>query len=591
MDIHHHVPSEPLSPPSSPLALAPGEPIWIRDADSLSLLSELLVLHEEVGLDTETGAPLPDLPLNDTLSLIQLYVPGVGGDVWSGQVYLIDVLALEKTDNDTVLTPLKEYLEDSTYKKIIHHAAFEREQFRRYGISLAGVVDTETLSRRARPDLRSHSLAACMSEIVLLPVDKGEQKSDWLSRPLTKSQEIYAATDPFANMVLYEKLKEFSAAAYCRDFEKLSFEELIELLSEAEGKLREVRRPIANKYYSLDRVASLLRDEAKDILKKMYSERGEEFAFSFPHGSAGVSVRGDEVLDREKLSLLHPELHKSLPLYTCTQVGLKQLLKEAGIKGREASKVIDDVVVEKELKLKVVVDIITISHGSNVIRDVDEEAIAEIEKILVPLLRPDLRKASLEVIADEILSPADERSANTILKQLRAMKEAGEATSSHYLNRALSLEDQLQRLLEGIIDVERSKNDLLRGDAIGNLSAPYLLRGAILRDRIAQKAIEDGAPTGVMKTSFGAVTLESQSKRVVDVKILEERYGSLFELGRKVGAIIDARPSKSAIKEFFLEKGLNNQEQEELTDALFICGSNKKTPIPYVAPRYSLLFS
>lgn len=167
MDIHHHLSPEPsaISFSRTPL-VAPGEPIWVRERESLSLLADLLMLHPVVGLDTETGAPLPERPLNDTLSLIQIFVPGEG--LWDGQVYLVDLLALE--EEGELLEPLKEYLEDESRKKVIHHAQFEREQMRRYGISLSGVIDTERLSREARPDLRSHSLKVSLSEITGLTI-------------------------------------------------------------------------------------------------------------------------------------------------------------------------------------------------------------------------------------------------------------------------------------------------------------------------------------------------------------------------------------------------------------------------------------
>lgn len=588
MDIQHHSPDPaPLSFHRTPLT-APGDPIWVRERESLSLLADLLSLHPVVGLDTETGAPLPDRPLNDTLSLIQIFVPDEGGgSLWNGQVYLVDVLALGDE-----LEPLREYLEDDDRKKVIHHAQFEREQMRRYGISLAGVIDTEKLSREARPDLRSHSLKVSLAEVVGLSISKDEQTSDWLRRPLTASQEEYAATDPFANMLLYEALRDLSKEV--GSYRTLPYEELLALLVDDYRSVQEIRRPVANAYFSLDRTASLLRDEAKEIVKRLYDESGRvSGSYSFFEGTAGISLRGGGELDREKIAALHPELHASLPLYSLSVTGLKKLLSQAGIKGKEGASVIAELVVTKGSVPKVTIrpDFGAAYRGSlSLVRDLEESKIQEIQALLTPLLREDVAHHSLEAIADEMLFNGEERSAAVLYQRCIALKDEGDDLVRRYIDPSEDLKEQLQGALRGILFVEQEKAKLMRIDDIGNRIAPHLLRSQKVREAIIERVTMDN-PSSVITTSHGTVAYEIQEKREVDIEALAIKYPSLFQLGRDLKVIESAKISKVFLKEFFGRKGLSNSEQDELVDALYVETSTKKTAIPHISPRYSLIYS
>ncbi|MTD57405.1 DEAD/DEAH box helicase [Amycolatopsis pithecellobii] len=149
--------------------------IWVRALPQLEAAVAALTSEPIVGLDVETT-------LTDrTLCLIQI----AAGEA----TYLID--ALEVPD----LAPLGQLLTSTETIKLIHNATFERNVLGRYGYSLEGVLDTRDTSRQLRSTATGHSLREVCARELGVKLDKREQASDWTRRPLTDSQETYAALD------------------------------------------------------------------------------------------------------------------------------------------------------------------------------------------------------------------------------------------------------------------------------------------------------------------------------------------------------------------------------------------------------------
>ncbi|MCA9514875.1 MAG: DEAD/DEAH box helicase, partial [Myxococcales bacterium] len=176
--------SEAAPPSSGARPSAPRLPtererplVWVDSDAGLAAAVAALRRESVVGLDVETTLG------TRALCLIQL----AGEEV----TYLVD--ALEVTE----LGALSEIFGDATIAKLIHNAPFEREVLGRYGLELAGVVDTLQLSRgrRGAGIDGGHSLRAVCERELGVVLDKTEQVSDWTDRPLSEAQVAYAATD------------------------------------------------------------------------------------------------------------------------------------------------------------------------------------------------------------------------------------------------------------------------------------------------------------------------------------------------------------------------------------------------------------
>ena len=178
----------PVAPPSGPpIPRDQARPVqWITSDAALAELCEALRAAPCLGLDVETTIQ------SRTLCLVQM--------ASNEATYLLD--ALELSD----LSPLADLLSDPKIVKIIHNATFERSVLGRYGVPIAGVVDTLRVSRKLRGKKidGGHSLKAVCARELGIELDKSEQVSDWSQRPLTDRQVAYAALDAEVLLRLYE---------------------------------------------------------------------------------------------------------------------------------------------------------------------------------------------------------------------------------------------------------------------------------------------------------------------------------------------------------------------------------------------------
>lgn len=164
--------------------------VWVRTVAELEAAVGALVAERVVGLDVETTLT------GRALCLVQL----AGGRA----TYLVD--ALEVPD----LGPLAALLSRVETTKVIHHAAFEREVLGRYGLALAGVVDTREVSRRLHGAGAGHSLGEVCARELGVWLDKGEQTGDWTRRPLSAAQVTYAALDAEVLLTLHGRFEQLA---------------------------------------------------------------------------------------------------------------------------------------------------------------------------------------------------------------------------------------------------------------------------------------------------------------------------------------------------------------------------------------------
>lgn len=124
-------------------------------------------------------------PITNVISLAQIGI--------DGNALVFDLIALDETTSRALF----DLLEDDRVQKIIHNAAFEYTSHLSYGVKIQNYVCTMLAEKVIQAGLQDHgfSLADVASQRLGVELDKTEQKSDWLTRPLRPEQIEYAATD------------------------------------------------------------------------------------------------------------------------------------------------------------------------------------------------------------------------------------------------------------------------------------------------------------------------------------------------------------------------------------------------------------
>ncbi|GAA3999426.1 hypothetical protein GCM10022408_07980 [Hymenobacter fastidiosus] len=137
------------------------------------------------------------------LALIQIF----DGEV----VYLIDPLPLTNPAQD--LEPLWAILRDPAVEKVFHSCKSDILLLDEvYGVHVRPITDTSVQYTLLGESDNNISLGRLIQAEVGLEVDKGEQKSNWLKRPLTEAQRLYAANDVLYLFELTDKLRDKLAA-------------------------------------------------------------------------------------------------------------------------------------------------------------------------------------------------------------------------------------------------------------------------------------------------------------------------------------------------------------------------------------------
>ncbi len=166
-----------------------ASPAWVRSGAALTAMVRHLSTAPAVALDTESDG-LHHFP--EKVCLLQVAHP-------DGSVYLVDPLLLPD------LAPLGELCADSTVVKVLHGASYDVASLKRdFRFTFRRLFDTMIAAQfLILPDLGLNGLL-----VRLLGVDPApsRQKDDWARRPLSPSQEEYAAGDVRYLIALREEL-------------------------------------------------------------------------------------------------------------------------------------------------------------------------------------------------------------------------------------------------------------------------------------------------------------------------------------------------------------------------------------------------
>ena len=126
--------------------------------------------------------------------------------VFDGQeAYLIDPLPLP--DMAANLEPLFAVLRDPAVAKVFHSCKSDILLLDEvFGVNCRSIVDTSVQFTLLAAEDNNISLGRLIQTELGFEVDKGEQKSNWLKRPLTEAQKEYAANDVLYLFELTDRL-------------------------------------------------------------------------------------------------------------------------------------------------------------------------------------------------------------------------------------------------------------------------------------------------------------------------------------------------------------------------------------------------
>lgn len=175
-----------VRPFAPPFAISP---VSVESSEALAERCDPWRRQAELGIDTEF---MRDRTFYPKLGLIQI------GD--GDECALVDPLAIEDP------APLRELFVDPGVTKIFHSCGEDLETlYHRFGEMPRPLFDTQIAASLVGlgASLGYGSLVQRLSGIEL---PKGETRSNWLQRPLTRSQKVYAALDVAYLPPLYEYL-------------------------------------------------------------------------------------------------------------------------------------------------------------------------------------------------------------------------------------------------------------------------------------------------------------------------------------------------------------------------------------------------
>ncbi len=163
--------------------------VLITSNDDLAEVCARAQRHQAVALDTEF---VRTRTLTPHLGLIQLFD--------GHQLVLIDPLAI------TEFEPFIHLLENPDVTKVLHSCSEDLETFLSFfGVIPSPVFDTQIAASilGLGPTL---GYAKLVEELCGESLDKGESRTDWLARPLSASQLVYAANDVLYLLPAYQQL-------------------------------------------------------------------------------------------------------------------------------------------------------------------------------------------------------------------------------------------------------------------------------------------------------------------------------------------------------------------------------------------------
>jgi ribonuclease D len=223
-------------------------PVWIRTPADADALARDLGGLPAVAVDTEADS-LHHYP--ERLCLVQLAHPG-------GQVYFLDALALLD------LEPFRRLFADPATVKVFHSGDNDVVYLkRRFGLTFAGLSDTMLAARFL--GVRELGLERLLLKYLDVQPVRSQQKTDWARRPLTPTQEIYAAEDVRHLITLRERL--------LAELRAIGREAWLDEECEALAALPVPDRPSDEDGYRRIRGASRLPPRGLAVLRALYLQR------------------------------------------------------------------------------------------------------------------------------------------------------------------------------------------------------------------------------------------------------------------------------------------------------------------------------
>ncbi len=145
---------------------------------------------------------VPALALDTEFVRTRTYYPRLGLiQLFDGEtISLIDPLPI------TDWTPFRELLMDQQVVKYLHAGSEDLEVFQHeFGVLPQPMIDTQILAAFSGRPL-SCGFATIVESFTGIALDKSESRTDWLARPLTEKQCVYAAADVFYLLPIAVKL-------------------------------------------------------------------------------------------------------------------------------------------------------------------------------------------------------------------------------------------------------------------------------------------------------------------------------------------------------------------------------------------------
>ena len=185
----------PAPVPLTPSSVSMPTIHYLTTADAIATAAAHFVTLPRIGIDLE----FDDMRhrYGRHLALIQ---------VFDGQeVYLIDPLPLPDMAAD--LEPLFAVLRDPAVAKVFHSCKSDILLLDEvFSVNCLNIVDTSLQFTLLAAEDNNISLGRLIQAELGFEVDKGEQKSNWLKRPLTEAQKEYAANDVLYLFELTDRL-------------------------------------------------------------------------------------------------------------------------------------------------------------------------------------------------------------------------------------------------------------------------------------------------------------------------------------------------------------------------------------------------
>ncbi|KQN53115.1 ribonuclease D [Erwinia sp. E602] len=152
---------------------------------------------------------VPALALDTEFVRTRTYYPRLGLiQLFDGEtISLIDPLTIGDW------TPFRDLLLDAGVTKFLHAGSEDLEVFlHQFGVLPQPMIDTQILAAFSGRPL-SCGFATIVESFTGIALDKSESRTDWLARPLTEKQCVYAAADVFYLLPVAHKLMAETEAA------------------------------------------------------------------------------------------------------------------------------------------------------------------------------------------------------------------------------------------------------------------------------------------------------------------------------------------------------------------------------------------